>query len=141
MTKKDRQNPRKGSPERGISGDDLLFFIETAEFTASWDEMGLDAENDLATLQLRIMSNPKGAPVVSGTGGLRKLRFAPPRWQVGKSGAVRVCYTFFEEYGIVLLLLSYPKSEKDDLTITERNAVRAYIKRAKDALDRLKRLD
>ena len=127
--------------EHPISAEDLLFFIETAEFTASWDELGLDAENDLTALQLTIMSAPRRPPVVSGTGGLRKLRFVPPRWPSGKSGAMRVCYVHFEDYGIVLLLVAYRKSEKDDLTASERTAIKTYIKRAKEELDRLKMID
>jgi hypothetical protein len=51
---------------------------------------------------------------------------------------VRICYVHFEDYGIVLLVVAYPKTEKDDLTPVERAAIKAYIKRAKDELDRLK---
>jgi hypothetical protein len=87
------------------------------------------------------MSNPKRAPVISGTGGLRKLRFSPPQWEMGKSGAVRVCYAYFEEYGIVFLIVVYRKSEKDNLTAAERAAIKTYINRAKVALDRLKRVE
>ncbi len=135
MPNKDRKSDRQ------ISAEDLLFFIETAEFTASWDELGLDAENDLTALQLTIMAAPRRPPVVSGTGGLRKLRFVPPRWATGKSGAMRVCYVHFEDYGIVLLLVAYRKSEKDDLTPSERAAIKTYIKKAKGELDRLKMTD
>lgn len=141
MSKKEPKKSKDTIQRHGLTGEDLLFFIESKQFTSSWNEMGLDAEADLTELQLTIMSNPKRAPVISGTGGLRKLRFAPPGWEMGKSGAVRVCYAYFEEYGIVFLIVVYRKSEKDNLTATERAAIKTYINRAKVALDRLKRVD
>jgi hypothetical protein len=141
MSKKEPKKSKDTIQRHGLTGEDLPFFIESKQFTSSWNEMGLYAEADLTELQLTIMSNPKRAPVISGTGGLRKLRFAPPGWEMGKSGAVRVCYAYFEEYGIVFLIVVYRKSEKDNLTATERAAIKTYINRAKVALDRLKRVD
>ena len=73
------------------------------------------------------MLSPKGAPVVQGTGGLRKLRFSPARWRQGKRGALRVCYAYFEDLKIVLLALVYPKNEKDDLSAAEREAIRTLL--------------
>jgi hypothetical protein len=52
---------------------------------------------------------------VQGTGDLRKLRFLPETWPIGKSGALRVCYVYFEEVGEVLLVLIYAKSEKESV--------------------------
>jgi len=114
----------------------LLHFIETTVFTKAWDDLGLDDEEDLMALQLAIMSQPETAPIMPGTGGLRKLRFAPARWNTGVSGAARVCYVYFEDYGIVLLVYVYDKHQKDDLSDAEKRAIRDYIRRAKRELDR-----
>jgi hypothetical protein len=81
-----------------MSSEELLYFIETTEFTKSWEKLGLDDEDDLLALQLSIMAAPRRSPIIKGTGGLRKLRFAPAAWKVGARGAVRVCYVYFEEY-------------------------------------------
>lgn len=55
---------------------ELLHFIELRAFTEAWDHhLGL-GDDELTALQILIMMQPKGAPVVAGTGGLRKLRFA-----------------------------------------------------------------
>ena len=50
-------------------------FIQTAEFSRRWDEMGIGDET-LRLLELDIMSDPKKYPVIKGTGGLRKARVA-----------------------------------------------------------------
>ncbi|MHB1035186.1 MAG: hypothetical protein ACYC35_10465 [Pirellulales bacterium] len=123
-------------PKDSLNPEDLLHFIEATVFTKRWEALGLDDDRDLTTLQLCIMSSPTGAPVIKGTGGLRKLRFSPPEANVGKSGGLRVCYVYFEEYGIVFLVYVYTKHEKDDLGAGERNAIREYIQRERLALSR-----
>ena len=76
---------------------------------------GRGSDDDLRLLELSIMLSPGAAPLIRGTGGLRKMRFAPPSWHTGKRGALRVCYVFFAEYSIVLLA-----NEREDLTADER---------------------
>jgi hypothetical protein len=75
------------------------------------------------------MASPKGNPVVPGTGGLRKMRFAPESWMKGKRGAGRVLYVHFEEFGIVLLVAAYDKSEKASFPPAYRKAYRQLIQR------------
>ncbi len=114
-------------PKHAFSPEDLLHFVELTEFTQAWDSLGLDDEDDLLALQLMIMTAPKKAPVIKGTGGLRKLRFAPAKWNTGVSGAARVCYVYFEEFGIVLLVIAYSKGEADDLSDAGKRAIRKLI--------------
>ena len=123
-------------PKHVLSPEDLLHFIETTVFTKAWAKLGMDDENDLTALQLGIMCSPKACPVIQGTGGLRKLRFAPPGRGIGKSEGFRVCYVYFEEYGIVLLVYVYDKHAKDDLDGAEKAVIRSYIHREKVALAR-----
>ena len=122
------------SPKHSFEPEDLLRFVELQAFTDGWKDLKLN-DDDLQALQILIMLNPKGHPVVAGTGGLRKMRFAPPRWKKGKSGAVRVGYVFLQEYGTVLLVIAYGKGEKDDLTPGEKKAIRALIRRIERAFE------
>ena len=111
-----------------LTPEDYLHFVELDEFGDDWERLGLDVDDDLWALQILIMSNPKGPPVIGGTGGLRKVRFAPRRWKTGKRGAVRVCYVYFPDHWIVLLVTAYAKREKDDLTDEEKAGIRTYIR-------------
>jgi len=121
--------------------EDLLHFVELRSFTEVWDnELGL-TDNDLLALQISIMLRPAAAPVVQGTGGLRKLRFAPLRSTKGKRGGIRVCYVHFEEFGIVLLVSAYAKSRRDDLSENEKRGIRILIERISLELERRRTLD
>jgi len=117
-------------PEHARDRQDLLIFIEVEGFADDWKNLRLSDE-ELFTLQFVIMAAPKAAPIVKGTGGLRKLRFAPRKWRKGKSGAVRVGYVYLQEWGVVLLLAAYAKTEKDDFSPQEQRTIRALIERVK----------
>jgi hypothetical protein len=67
-----------------IRPEDVAVFIELDGFTDAWRDLRL-SDGDLHALQLAIMAKPKGAPVVSGTGRLRKIRYAPSRSGKGKA--------------------------------------------------------
>jgi hypothetical protein len=121
-----------------LSPEDLLHFVELNQFRDEWEKLGLDVENDLWALQIAIMSKPDGPPVVPGTGGLRKIRFAPLEWHTGKRGAVRVCYVYLKEHWTVLLVMAYGKNEKLDLTPEEKKGIKEYIKLTKAYLDKKK---
>lgn len=54
-----------------------------------WDALGVN-DDDLRRLEFDIMMKHDKYPVIQGTGGLRKARFAFEHR--GKSGSVRVCY-------------------------------------------------
>lgn len=88
--------------------------------------MGLD-EKDRNALQLLIMVNPD-APIIVGTGGLRKMRFSSNRWNVGKRKGARVCYAYYREYSVVLLMSIYLKGRKEDLTDAEKVQIREFLK-------------
>ncbi len=99
-----------------IPPNKLLDFIELRPFTRRWRDLGLDDESDLAALQFTILDDPVSGAVMQGTDGIRKLRFSPPSWNLGKSGATRVLYVYFAEYRIVLLCLIYAKGESADIS-------------------------
>lgn len=120
--------------------EDLLDFIELPQFTKRWEKLGLDDEDDLSALQLFIMAAPKGAPLLRGMGGVRKLRFAPERWKCGGRGAARVLYKHFEEFGIVLLCLVFGKEEIEDISPAVKKHVRKLLKEVERELERRKLL-
>src|SRR5438132_13767829 len=117
-----RQEPSGQPPSpQTFPPEELLTFIELRPFTRRWQQLGLD-DTDLQALQLLIMIRPKAGDVIAGTGGVRKLRFAPPQWRLGKRGALRVCYAYVEQAGTIVLGLVYAKGENDDLSSKEKTA-------------------
>lgn len=99
-------------------------FIQTHEFSKNWDRLGF-GDDDLRRLELTLLNNPTAYPVIPGTGGLRKMRFAFENQ--GKSGSTRVCYIDFAFMETIYLITVYPKNKKDNLTNAERNAIRKMI--------------
>jgi hypothetical protein len=79
------------------------------------------------TFELAILKGPLRASVIRGTGGLRKLRFSGRKSTRRKSGANRVCYVHFPEFGTIALAVVFGKNEKDDLSAVDRKAVAAMI--------------
>ncbi len=96
-------------------------------FTRAWAALGLH-DADLRALHPAILSGPERHPVVPGTGGLRRRRFARPGERRGKSGAYRVCYAAYLHEGIVVLAMVYGKNEQADLTETQRKDIAAALR-------------
>lgn len=115
--------------DNDLQPEDLLNFIELSPFIDSWKALKLSDEHDLAALQIAIMADPRAGDVMPGTRGLRKLRFSPEIWETGKRGALRVCYVYFEKYGLVLLCLAFKKSELESLSDKGKKAITRSIKR------------
>ena len=82
-------------------------------------------DEELATLIAFVAANPEAGRVIPETGGIRKLRWAARG--KGKRGGARVIYYFRNESFPVYLLSAYAKSEKSDLSKTERNALRKLV--------------
>ena len=100
-------------------------FIEVPLFTKRWKEIGLSDE-DLSALQIMLLKNPESGPVMEGTGGIRKVRFALENR--GKSGSVRVCYTDFAEYEVTYLITAFTKNEQANLSDEEKNVLKKLVK-------------
>jgi len=107
-------------------------FVELPSFQNDWKELGLN-DNDLRRLQEELLANPKIGKVMSGTGGVRKMRFAFEHR--GKSGSVRVIYVDFDVYEKIFLLTAYPKSEKDNLSHAEQNELRELVGQLEEQLE------
>lgn len=104
-------------------------FIELPIFSKRWSEIGLGDE-ELLSLQMMLLKDPKSGPIMEGTGGIRKVRY--PLENKGKSSSVRVCYTDFEEYEVTYLLTAFIKNEKENLTKEERNVLKKLVKALKE---------
>ena len=46
---------------------------------------------------------------------------------MGKQGGLRVIYYHLERFDIYLLLLLYPKSKQDDLTVEQKRLLRQWV--------------
>ncbi len=110
-------------------------FVETDEFRDDWQGLGLDVETDLLAIQAAIMVSPELYPIIKGTGGLRKARFAPEDSNCGKSGSIRVCYAYFKEHWTVLLVMAYGKQDKENISKRERDGIKRYLEVVKKYLD------
>ena len=102
--------------------------IQLATFAAKWSKLGLTGE-DLQSLEGLFLSNPGAGALIAGTGGLRKIRFAPPSWHTGKRGAARVIYAFVVEGEAVYLFTLYGKNDRSDLTPEEKRVFRQVLER------------
>ena len=103
-----------------------LTFVQLPRFAGRWAQLRLTDE-DLQALEQMLLRNPEAGAVVAGTGGLRKVRFAPPSRHIGKSGAFRVGYAYFRVADAIYLLTIFPKNEQANLTPVEKVEARQLI--------------
>ncbi len=81
---------------------------------------------NLRTLEQLIGQKPNAGPVIAGTGGLRKLRFALPGNR-GKSGGCRIGYAVFPEIGRVLMIANFTKDEQANFTAAQKATIRRVL--------------
>jgi hypothetical protein len=82
-------------------------------------------ESEIVRLEGSICERPDAHPVIRGTGGVRKARWA--RSGMGKRGGVRAVYYFFVRADLVYMLDIYAKNEKSDLTANDKREIRAIV--------------
>lgn len=116
--------------------EDLLHFVYLDEFQDDWKQIfGNDEDEEaLWALEILIMSDPLVGAVVRGTGGLRKVRFGTE--QDGKRGANRICYAFYPEHHLVLMVMAYGKNRRVDISSLEREGIKEYLQQVQKWLDR-----
>lgn len=101
-------------------------FVSTRMFEASAKK--LLTEDDRRELELLLVADPRRGEVIQRTGGFRKVRFARPSRNEGKSGGTRVIYYFIQRKDRIYFIEVYAKGVKDDLTRGEENALREVAK-------------
>ncbi len=97
--------------------------VETTTFKNEADS--LLTEEERLELVSFLAAHPEAGKVMSGTGGVRKVRWA--RENEGKSDGYRVIFYFHDEDMPLFALLLYPKNEKDNLTKGERNELKKLV--------------
>ena len=85
-----------------------MIFIETKLFTKLLHEYLTDEE--YRAFQWYLILNPEVGDLVRGSGGVRKIRWAPKG--KGKRGGVRIMYYWKKSDDEIWLLTLYSKSEK-----------------------------
>jgi mRNA-degrading endonuclease RelE of RelBE toxin-antitoxin system len=106
-----------------VAHTSLVVIVETKAFSSRVDDL-LTAE-EYRLLQLELVQDPSVGDTIPGTGGLRKLR-----WRAGgrgKRGGARVIYFWHAASEVILMLLVYAKSERTDLTVAQREALRRIV--------------
>ena len=109
-------------------------FVQLSPFVADWRRLKLTDE-DLRALELQLMDDPQAGDVISGGGGVRKLRFAAPSWRRGKSGAARVVYAAYVRHDTVYLFLIYGKGERANLTAAQKKQCAALTAEIRKLLE------
>ncbi|NDJ10141.1 MAG: hypothetical protein EBY17_02980 [Acidobacteriia bacterium] len=85
----------------------------------------LTAEEQIG-MESSIAEAPAFHPVIPGSGGCRKARWA--RAGRGKSGGLRTIFYYFVRGETVYLLDADAKSEKENLTDAEKNELKCFAK-------------
>jgi hypothetical protein len=96
---------------------------ETRSFSAQ--VKGVLTEDEIADLKVDLALRPTAGVVMEGTGGIRKYRVAC-RGR-GKRGGARVIYYYHDRDMPIYLLAIYSKSEKIDLSDTEKAIMRKFV--------------
>ena len=81
--------------------------------------------DERATVELELVLRWDGWPVIPGSGGARKARFA--MGGKGKSGGGRVIYFVTTSRGELYLLDIYAKRNKEDLSDAEKRDLRRFL--------------
>jgi mRNA-degrading endonuclease RelE of RelBE toxin-antitoxin system len=100
-----------------------MIIVETHIFTRQVVLLLNDDEYRL--LQSILANRPDIGLVIPSSGGLRKMR-----WGMigrGKRGGVRIIYYWAVKQERILMLLIYPKNEKDDLTQPQLKILRKIV--------------
>lgn len=104
-------------------------FKETPLFVSKWKSLGL-TDDDLRKLENILLKNPKAGVVISGTGGLRKIRI--PLKNIGKRSGARAIYVDIEIKECIYLLNVYTKNERSDITDKEKKMLTKLVEALKE---------
>ena len=82
-------------------------------------------------MEYSLATAPEAHPVIVGTGGLRKARWARPG--MGKSGCLRVIYYFWVADAELFMLRVYAKNAQAEIGAADRKALHQIVGAIKDA--------
>ena len=79
-------------------------------------------------LQNEMLKDPEAGDVITGTGGLRKLRYGDATRGKGKRGGLRIIYYWWEPKKQFWLFTLYDKDELGDLSPKEKAILKTLLK-------------
>lgn len=100
-----------------------ITIVETNAFVAQAKDVFADHERQEVIGM--IAADPMCGAIMRGTGGIRKVRVSLPGR--GKSSGARVVYFYLNKTMPVFLFAVFAKNEKDNLTKSERNALKKTV--------------
>ena len=109
-----------------VHPDQYRTFFSLPSFIRDAKALGM-TDRDEVTMMAELMVRVDQWPVVRGCQGLRKMRFALPSRNQGRSGACRVYYAHFPIYGVILLAAIFGKNAKADLAQDQKQVLSRLI--------------
>ena len=100
-----------------------MIFIETNLFTRLLPKYLTD--DDYSKLQSFLLENPDAGNLSTGTGGLRKLRWAISNR--GKRGGIRIIYYWQVTKKHIYFMTLYAKNEMSDLSAKDKQILKQLI--------------
>ena len=79
-------------------------------------------------LQNAMLKNTEAGDVITGTGGLRKVRYGDVTRGKGKRGGLRIIYYWWQPKRQFWLFTLYDKDELDDLSPKEKAVLKTLLK-------------
>jgi hypothetical protein len=99
-------------------------FVETPIFTKIIT--GLLDDEDYRKLQVALMLRPEQGPIIRGSRGLRKVRWA--KAGAGKRGGLRLIYYWAPKESAFFMLYAYSKSDQVELTASQARRLGQIIR-------------
>jgi len=85
-------------------------------------------------MEASIVAAPDAAPIIRGTGGIRKMRWSGSGR--GKRGGIRTIYFFHANPSAIYLLTAYAKADREDLTPADTKALSRTVAAIKNEMRR-----
>jgi hypothetical protein len=105
----------------------IRVFVEVPLFTKLIEEF--KDRTLLKRIQEEILKNPEKGDLISGSGGVRKIRIS--KSDSGKSGGYRVIYLDLSDRGITYLITIYDKRVLENITDEQKKIMRTLAQRLK----------
>jgi hypothetical protein len=95
-----------------------VVFVETAAFSRV--RKNYFPDDEYQRLQSRLIREPWAGAVMSGSGGLRKLRWRNQSRGKGTRGGYRIVYYWWQPGMQIWFLTAYDKDSLDDVSVKDR---------------------
>jgi hypothetical protein len=109
-----------------------MIIKETQLFQKLWADLGM-TDTQREELRNYLHDNPEAGDLIPKAKGTRKLR-----WKLnnnkGKSGGQRVIYVYYKSYEILYLLMTYSKSDQENLKESEKDQLGELVDKIKKVL-------